>query len=47
MCYDCGCGMPNDDHGDSEHITEDKLKKLAEKQKVSVEEVKENIKKAL
>jgi hypothetical protein len=25
MCYNCGCGMPNNDMGKSENITEQRL----------------------
>ena len=30
MCVSCGCGQPNDDHGDSRNITLDDLNKAAE-----------------
>lgn len=28
MCYDCGCGMPDDDHGDPKHITSKTFQQL-------------------
>ncbi len=30
MCVSCGCGQPNDDHGDSRNITLDDLNRAAE-----------------
>lgn len=30
MCYNCGCGMPNDDHGDSRNITNKTFDEAAE-----------------
>jgi hypothetical protein len=30
MCLTCGCGRPNDDHGDSRNITMDDLNQAAE-----------------
>jgi hypothetical protein len=30
MCLTCGCGKPNDDHGDSRNITMDGLNQAAE-----------------
>ena len=30
MCVSCGCGKPNDDHGDSRNITLDDLNQAAE-----------------
>ena len=29
MCLDCGCGKPNDDHGDTNHITMKDVEKAA------------------
>ena len=49
MCYNCGCGMPNDDMGKGKitqggaSLTEDDLKKMAEKWGMSLEETKKNI----
>ncbi len=42
MCLTCGCGEPNDDHGDSRHITMDELKQAAEAAEVSVDEAARN-----
>ena len=30
MCLSCGCGKPDDDHGDSRNITMSDLKRAAE-----------------
>ena len=49
MCYNCGCGIPNDDMGRGKiskggsTLTEDDLKYLAEKWGMSLEEVKKNM----
>ncbi|MGH2662280.1 MAG: hypothetical protein ACRDH8_05640 [Actinomycetota bacterium] len=43
MCLTCGCGIPNDDHGDSRHITMDELKAAAEASEISVDEAAGNI----
>jgi hypothetical protein len=43
MCYNCGCKKYDEDHGDSENITDETLDKLADKQGVSVEEVCQNM----
>lgn len=49
MCYNCGCGMPNDDMGRGKvsegggSLTEDDLKKAAEKWGMSLEQTKRNI----
>lgn len=48
MCYNCGCGLPNDDMGKGKvsqgggSLTDDDFKHLAEKWGVSVEEAKKN-----
>jgi hypothetical protein len=39
MCLDCGCGKPDDDHGDARHITLATLQAAAEASGVSVDEV--------
>jgi hypothetical protein len=39
MCLDCGCGKPDDDHGDDRHITTKKLRAAAEASGTTVEEV--------
>ncbi len=43
MCLDCGCNKPNDDHGDSRHITLDKLTAAAKASNISVPKAVENI----
>lgn len=43
MCLTCGCGMPNDDHGDARHITMEDLKGAAEAADISVEEAAGNL----
>lgn len=42
MCYNCGCGMPNDDMGNKDNITEETIKKAAAASSQSVEEAKKN-----
>ena len=42
MCLTCGCGAPNDDHGDPAHITYDDLKKAADAAEISVDEAVKN-----
>ena len=49
MCYNCGCQLPNDDMGKGKvtegggSLTEDDLKKMAEKWGMSLEQTKQNI----
>lgn len=43
MCVSCGCGEPNERHGDDRHITQDDLNQAAEAAKISPEEVARNI----
>lgn len=49
MCYNCGCGIPEDDMGRGKisegggSLTEEDIKLLAEKWGMSVEETKKNI----
>ncbi len=40
MCYNCGCGNPNDDMGDPANITNTTFEKAAEAEKQSVAEAK-------
>lgn len=42
MCYNCGCGMPNDDMGNKDNITEETIKKAAVASNQSVDEAKKN-----
>lgn len=43
MCVSCGCGKPNDDHGDSRHITMSQIEAAAGAAGISVDDVAENI----
>lgn len=43
MCMSCGCGQPNDDHGDPRHITQDDLDRAAQAANVSREQAAQNI----
>jgi hypothetical protein len=43
MCLDCGCGEPNESHGDSRHITMDSIQAAAQASEISVEEAIRNI----
>jgi hypothetical protein len=43
MCLDCGCGKPNDDHGDSRHITMNQVEDAAKASEISVDEAVKNI----
>ncbi len=47
MCYNCGCGMINDDMGNKDNITEDTIKKAAQASGTSIEEAKKNMYKTL
>lgn len=43
MCLDCGCGEPNERHGDDRHITMDDIRAAAEASEISVDEAARNI----
>jgi hypothetical protein len=43
MCVSCGCGEPNERHGDDRHITQDDLQQAAEAANLSLDEVIRNI----
>jgi hypothetical protein len=43
MCLDCGCGEPNERHGDDRHITMDDVRAAAEASEISVEEAARNM----
>jgi hypothetical protein len=43
MCLTCGCGVPNDDHGDDRNITYDDLKTAAEAAEIQVDEAVRNL----
>lgn len=42
MCYNCGCGMPDDDHGDARNITNATFEAAAEAVDQSAEEARSN-----
>lgn len=44
MCYNCGCGEPDDDHGNpkGKNITEKSFEEAAKASKQSVKEAKRN-----
>ena len=43
MCVSCGCGEPNERHGDDRHITQDDLQQAAAAANISLDEVVRNI----
>jgi hypothetical protein len=43
MCASCGCGKPNEQHGDSRHITMDQIQQAAAAAKISPLEVTKNM----
>jgi hypothetical protein len=43
MCLDCGCGEPNERHGDDRHIIMDDVKAAADASEISVDEAARNI----
>jgi hypothetical protein len=43
MCLDCGCGKPNDDHGDARHITMNQISDAAKASGISPQEAVQNI----
>jgi hypothetical protein len=47
MCLDCGCGEPNERHGDARHIVMDDVRAAAEASEISVEEAACNISEGL
>jgi hypothetical protein len=47
MCLSCACGEPNNDHGNPNHITQDKLQKAAAAAEISPEKAADNIKSGL
>ena len=47
MCASCGCGRPNDDHGDSRNITLQDIDQAAQAAGTSRERVVEKIQQAL
>jgi len=47
MCLSCGCGEPDDNHGDPRHITTEMLEEAAAAAEITVEEAANNITEAL
>ena len=43
MCMSCGCGSPNDTHGDSRNITQDDLNNAAQAANISPQQAAQNI----
>jgi hypothetical protein len=43
MCLSCGCGEPNERHGDDRHITQDDIDAAAAAAEISSAQVVENI----
>jgi hypothetical protein len=40
MCYNCGCGMPDDDHGSPKNITNKTFKEAAKACKQTIRDAK-------
>jgi hypothetical protein len=43
MCMTCGCGRPNDDHGNPANITLDQLKAAAKAANIEPEKAADNL----
>jgi hypothetical protein len=43
MCLSCGCGEPNERHGDDRHITLDDLSKAAQASEITPQQAAQNI----
>jgi hypothetical protein len=43
MCLDCGCGEPNESHGDDRHITMKQIQDAAKASEISPQEAAQNI----
>jgi hypothetical protein len=43
MCMTCGCGSPNDDHGDAANITYDQLQSAADAANIDAETAADNL----
>lgn len=43
MCYDCGCEIPDDDHGDPRHIVEKDFEEAAAAEGIPADKAKENV----
>ena len=47
MCVSCGCNRPNDQHGDSRHITMQQIEEAARASSKTPQEVAQNIQQAV
>lgn len=47
MCYNCGCGMPNNDMGNPKNITNKTFEEASQAMEQTVEESKKNAQKLL
>jgi hypothetical protein len=47
MCLSCGCGQPNESHGNPDHITLDQLQRAGAAAEISTEEAAANIERAV
>ena len=47
MCLSCGCGEPDDNHGDDRHITLEMMQAAAEAAEITTDEAGHNIVAAL
>jgi hypothetical protein len=43
MCMTCGCGEPNDQHGNDAHITYDQLQAAARAAEIDTEKAADNL----
>ena len=43
MCLDCGCKKPNDNHGDTRHITYQQIQSAAQASGIDAEEAADRI----
>ncbi len=43
MCMSCGCGEPNEDHGNPDNITLDDLRRAAKAANIEPEQAADNI----
>jgi hypothetical protein len=43
MCMSCGCGQPDESHGNDDHITRDTLQRAADAAGISLQEAAENV----
>jgi hypothetical protein len=47
MCVSCGCGKPNEKHGDDRHITMDQLQRAADAAGIPVSKAGQNVVEAI